>query len=220
MTKHLRNLAAALVLLSLLACGVAEAQNVNPCTGQPTTNPVNLGNYVVGQPTTCVNASARQYEANAHGVMAWRYCLNPATGKHYFQLAVSPWSDFQQAPAMAKDLLAAGLNMDEASIDALARKYMNKPLADPAHAAVWCPVWDRLVTGRPADLPPPAPAPVWVTASTLLYNARNGALSGLAGTTTLNKACDCSKPLVLGTVTYCPLQGATNQDMVARCRKP
>lgn len=206
----------------LLACGCAVAQNVNPCTGQTTTNPVNLGNFVTGQPTTCVNASARQYEANAAGVMAWRYCLNPATGKHYFQLAVSPWSDFQQAPAMAKDLLAAGLNADEATIQALANKYVSKSLADPAHAAVWCPVWDRMVAGRPADVPvvqPPAPGS-WVTASTLLYTLRNGALSGLAGTTTVGKACDCAKPFVLGTVTYCPLAGATNQAMVARCRKP
>lgn len=163
----------------------------------------------------CERETGRTVNFNAKGAAAWRYCFNSATGKFYPQTAVAPWADFQAAPGMALDIVQAGVNADNATIQALLLKYSRGTFVDAEHAAVWCPFRAQIVAGIPA-------APVvaaWVTSGMTTYKFTGTGLAGVAGSTTLGTPCDCAKPFALGAATYCPLQGGPAAT-VARCKRP
>ena len=63
------------------------------------------------------------------------------------QWAVVPWADLMAQPALALELTAAGLNMNEDALKIITGKYtaLIKPLAHPTNAAIWCPLWPRIV---------------------------------------------------------------------------
>lgn len=207
---------AAAFALQLLAAE-APAQMVNVCTGAPVAaSAPSYADYTLAKGTACVDATARTYRANSAGVVAWRYCKDPATGKYGVQWAAGAWAAAASAPAMVLDLASAGLNMDEATLAALARKYINKPLADPMLLPIWCPYLAEMAAGVPA---PPPPTPAWATVGGVAYTLAAGSLAGSAGMVKAGLACDCKTPFLLGASTYCTFAGAASVAVVARCKQ-
>lgn len=198
------------------ASAFGQTTSVDPCTGavlnQPPTPPLDLT-----QPLVCERDTGRTYDFNKFGAIAWRYCYSPTLKKYRSEMVVAPWDDLKNVPGMAKDVASAGLSADNETIRQMLIKYKSGHIADAAHAAVWCPFKERMLAGVP---PPPPPVPVvsWVTASTITYKFTGSALAGVSGTVKLNEACDCSKPYVFGTATYCPVKGAAIANVVARCK--
>lgn len=192
-----------ILLLSVLTLNAA-AQSVDPCTGQATSAPVwtppNLN-----QPIVCERETGRTVNFNSKGAAAWRYCFNAATGKFYPQTAVGPWADFQSAPGMALDIVQAGINADNATIQAILKKYSRGTFIDAEHAAVWCPFRAQIVAGIPA-------APAWVTTSTVLYriNETDSGLGLQVGTVPRGAAVDPTGRRIFSRMTFCQWKGGTS----------
>lgn len=189
-----------LLLLSALSLSAA-AQSVDPCTGQATSaqvwTPPNLN-----QPLVCERETGRTVNFNSKGAAAWRYCWNGT--KFYPQTIAAPWVDFQNAPAMALDIVTAGFNADNATIQSLLAKYSRGTFIDAEHAAVWCPFRAQIVAGIPAS-------PVWVTTSTVLYriNETDSGLGIQVGTVPRGAVVDPTNRRVFSRMTFCQWKGGT-----------
>jgi len=201
-----------LALLLAFSAFAACADSVDPCTGQTTSAPV-WTPPSLNQPLTCERETGRAVNFNAKGAAAWRYCWNGS--KFYPQTIAAPWADFQAVPGMALDIVQAGFNANNATIQRLLLKYSTGSFIDAEHAAVWCPFRAQIVAG----IPPAPVVPAWVTSGMTTYRFTGSALGGVAGATPLGQPCDCAKPYMLGSATYCPLQGGA-VTTVARCKRP
>jgi len=215
---------ATMLLLVATAAAVAQTSTTtyrNVCTGQPA-SAASLVDYAASNASRgCLNATSRTLRANAAGVVAWRYCQDPATGKYGPQFVVGAWAEAASAPGMVVELAAAGLSMDEAAVQALAAKYINRPISDPLYTPVWCPFWDEMRAGIPA---PPSAKP-WTVARFSVQPTRpafpvvNGARGTVStGRAPVGAACDCSKPLTEPGATFCPFAGGG--ALVAQCTPP
>lgn len=151
------------IVLALLRCmSPASAQTVppprlHPCTGLPITGPPYYSDYDAAQALVCTSSTLPWVDFNAAGIIGWRYC-KANSGAYFAQWAVVPWDDLKRQPALATELLAAGLRTSDAGLLAITNKYnaLIKPLADPENAAVWCPMWPKIAANMPAPTPPPA----------------------------------------------------------------
>lgn len=192
----------------------SQTTSIDPCTGatlnQPPTPPTNLE-----QPLVCERETGRTYDFNTKGAIAWSYCYQPATNKYTYRFVVAPWSDLQNVPNMAKDVYALGMSATNEQIRQMLLKYRSGSITDAAYAAVWCPFKAQMIAGIPA--PPPA-APLWVTDRITTYQSNGRSVLPPLGRTSVGVPCDCQKPLVIGTVTYCTPQGAS-APTVASCVK-
>lgn len=154
-----------LALVSLVGVTTAaeETANLHPCTGLPITGPPYYTDVDFTKPrAACASPTVPWVDTNAAGMIGWRYCKAPA-GHYYAQWAVLPWSNLTAQPALALELMAAGLNMNDAAMDTIARKYsaLIKPLAAPENAAVWCPMWPKIAANQPAKATTPS---AWMVA--------------------------------------------------------
>jgi hypothetical protein len=216
-------LAKILMLILLVIPAVGLSQNTPPqtfvdfCTGATVSGPVTLTAFDLtpGKAISCSSPRGRNFKLSSKGVAGWQYCRQP-DGRYLVQFVVSPWSDFEQAPLMAKDLLQAGMSATPVTVDSLLRKYHSSPMTEPAHKALYCEARAQIRAEWPQD----EVVSEWVTVSTITYNYRSGSLAGVAGTVALNVPCNCVVPFVVGSTTYCPLRGASNATVVARCKKP
>jgi hypothetical protein len=213
----------ALLALILVALPLSiHAQSINPCTGQAASAPsISLSSYSASSPYSCApipgaSSTAPTIRVNRAGVTAWWYCKRP-NGSWRLQFGAAA-ADAASVPS-GSELWAAATSPDPAaSANALAARYATVPIESPALAAAWCPHWPAMVAGTPAAAAIPAP-PAWLTASTLAYTIRNGALGGLAGTAPRGTACDCTAPAVIGSRTYCTFAGALNPQTMTVCTR-
>ena len=214
----------ALVLLAAAVAATAQTTQTyrNVCTGQPASGP-GVVDYAAsaGAARTCLNPTARTVRANAAGMVAWRYCQDPASGKYGWQMAVGAWAEAASAPRMALELAAAGLAMDEAALQAFSAKYIDRPLTDPLYLPVWCPFVGEMQAGIPA---PPAAKP-WTVAKFSVQPTRPAfpVVNGVRGLISTGRApvgavCDCTKPLAEAGTTFCPFAGGG--ALVALCTPP
>lgn len=215
-----------LVLIVLLTIAIPlHAQAMDPfpvstniCTGEESQLPANFAD-VVATPYLCApipgaSATGPTVRLNSLGATAWWYCKRP-TGKWVLQMAVAP-AVGASVPTGA-ELWAAATSADTtAATNALARKYVSKPITATELKAAWCPHFPEMLAGTPPPDAPPAPG-TWKAASSLAYTVRNGALGGLAGFLKPGTTCDCTSPTVVGTRTYCTYAGAPTPQAVAVC---
>lgn len=199
----------------------ATAPRVDTCTGQPTGANVVLWEDFApkGPPLQCAQPSTPSVRFNAAGITAWRYCKR-ADGSGTPQWAAATWGAIGSTPGLASALWAAGPNPDDATVQALARRFASTPLDAPELKPVWCPHWPEIAAGippKPAPVPVP-PATAWRVAGSTAFWLRNGALAPGAGLARVGTPCDCAVPFVAGLTTYCPWAGAP-ANAVARCTR-
>jgi hypothetical protein len=70
-----------------------------------------------------------------------------------------------------------------------------------------------------APTPPVAPTEIWLTSGRTVYASSAGKLAAFQGITTLGLTCNCAKPIVVGTLTYCTFVGAALTTNVAQCKR-
>lgn len=167
-----------MIRLQLLAvlfglAGAALAQTpatplLNPCTGLPATAPYYEDINLDKPWPVCASPTLPRVDANAFGLIGWRWCKVPAGGYwqgYAPQWGVIPWSDFTAQPGLALRLMSAGLAMNEAALNTIALEYkaLIKPLAHPDNTAIWCPLWPTVYATKPS---PPATTPSpWMVAA-------------------------------------------------------
>jgi hypothetical protein len=200
-------------LLALLSVA-ANAQWTDICTGQPTTVPPGLliSTYDPAKDVICDLPTTPVIRTNSFGVMGYRYCKG--TTQYNVQFAASTWDFFSKTPSMVYDLLLAGLNPSNSTINVIAKKYgASVPISDPSLTKVWCPFWAEMVTNKP-QMPPS-----WITERITTYQTNGYSILPPLGRAVLGTPCDCKKPLVIGALTYCTFQGASSVTTVAACKK-
>ncbi len=160
-------------LLPMLAFGQASApQRTDACTGQPIPPDVQTAvDFDLTQPLAeCRDWRLGSFRVNAHGIVEWDYCKNPATGRYYVRRVVTTRADIEAAPGIVVDAVLAGWPREITAEDRLrlGRKYAHlvKPMGHPENAAVWCPFRQAMIDGAPSAS---APSP-WIV-------AKNGVLT-------------------------------------------
>lgn len=220
------NLLRALLLLApVIALGQTPPPNLNPCTGLPATPPYYTELDLTKPWPTCASPTLPRVATNEFGIVGWRWC-KATSGTYYPQWSVAPWSDFTAQPGLALDLISAGLTMNDAAMEAVAKRYsaLLKPLAHPSHTAVWCPLWPAIAASRPASAPPP-PVYTWAVAKngTSALRPTYPVVGGRRSTATngnvpVGSDCDVAKAIVEGPLTF-GYPKAAKPDSVALCVK-
>lgn len=196
----------------------------NPC-GVPDPKIIRLYyDWQTGQKATCApgpigKGTLPTIRYNSAGIHGWAWCPL-ADGTWGLQLAAVTWDRALQLQLVAD---AAAIAHAADPVDALARiadKNISTPLADPTLTPVWCPNIKEMYASRPLDvvIAPPPVVSAWVTSGRSVYSSSGGRLGAFLGLTTTGLACDCAKPIVVGTVTYCPFTGAA-PNSVASCKR-
>lgn len=220
---------AAVLALSALPAALAQtpAPNLNPCTGLPAAPPYYTELDLAKPWPVCVDPTIPRVDANAAGIMAWRWCKTPS-GNYGPQWSVAPWSDFTAQPALALELMAAGLSMNDAAMETITRKYADliKPLSHPSHTAIWCPLWPKVAATRPAppaSSPPPPSTHIVAKNGTSALRPTYPVVGGRRSTATngnvpVGSDCDVAKAIVEGPLTF-GYPKAAKPDSVALCVK-
>lgn len=159
-------------------------------------------------------------EHNAAGIVAYSYCK--IDGKWRKQWGAATWDSLigKNMAANAKAALASATPLT--TFQQLTIATVTTPLSDPSLTAVWCPALTKIRANKPADDVIAGPD-VWRTPASgafTLYATVNGvrtaAISGRKATA--NATCNCASKIAVGTSTYCPLAGASVNE-VTLCQK-
>lgn len=202
-----------LILLALV-CAPAFASDTNPCnvSGKPNylyNDLINQSNLYRCAPTL----SSVTVRVNSAGAVVWWYCpISETRSVANWAAATHGWI---AEHALQADLYAALAGPDPlASLNALARTNVDKPLADPTIASIWCPFVQEMADATPGGWYHPA----MVTSGRVAYDSANNALSGFVGLINTGLACDCTSKIHVGASTYCTFAGAAKPSIVAQCK--
>lgn len=190
-------------LLLLLLPAPAQAQAGggppdNPCAVPAPTVPVYYTDLTPGRPFACMPAPGGPGKGltvryNSSGVTSYWYCPDNVDkpSKYSLSFGAATWARMAQG----------NLTPDT-------------PMADPSLSVVWCPFASEMR----ANVPVVAPVATWRTNAVTVFNVVGTTLAGVVGSVPVGTACDCTKPVKIGSATYCTFAGAAKPAYMASCK--
>ena len=209
----------AFILLVLATAAQAQiALPLLPCQDIVTPRPLTAAVRPAGLPPQLSGTCGTPVlESNTTGAAAAYWCTNPPPAPPALYLYAVRWSAIT-APMLA-DFARLGLPGDNAArIVAMQAKYQTESVWD------MCDVWEPARERINAAMPGPPSAQAWVVAKYSTQSSRPAypVINGVRAVASTSRAvvgvaCDCSKPIIEGIVTYCPFVGSGTS--VAICAK-